>query len=45
MPEITPQNIGESLKGLRIADYYTSLLHVSGSDIGVNANNDNHLYG
>ena len=40
MPEITPQNIGESLKGLRIADYYTSLLHVSGSDIGVNANND-----
>ena len=27
--------IGESLKGLKIADYYSSLLHVSGADISV----------
>ena len=26
-------NKGESLKGLRIADYYSSLLHLSGFDI------------
>ncbi len=33
MADITPQNIGENLTGLRIADYYTSLLHVSGADV------------
>ena len=40
MAAITPENIGESLKRLRIADYYTSLLHVSGADLSVLPNND-----
>jgi len=39
-PPITPENIGESLKGLRIADYYTSLLHVSGADLTALPKND-----
>ena len=30
---VTPENVGESLNGQRIADYYTSLLHVSGADL------------
>ena len=40
IPPITPENIGESLKGLRIADYYTSLLHVSGADLTALPKND-----
>ena len=32
---VTPENVGESLERLRIADYYTSLLHVSGADLSV----------
>ncbi len=35
----TPENMGESLKGLRIADYFSSLLHVSGADISLLDNN------
>ena len=35
----TPENIGQSLQGLRIADYYSSLLHVSGADISLLDNN------
>jgi len=34
--------IGESLKGLRIADYYSSLLHVSGANISLLG--DNKIY-
>lgn len=40
IPPTTPENIGESLKGLRIADYYTSLFHVSGADISALPKND-----
>ena len=40
IPPITPENIGESLKGLRIADYYTSLFHVSGADLTALPKND-----
>tara|TARA_R110001599_G_scaffold48006_2_gene138621 strand:- start:6753 stop:9083 length:2331 start_codon:yes stop_codon:yes gene_type:complete len=37
---ITPENKGENLARLRIADYYTSLLHVSGADIEALPKND-----
>tara|TARA_R100001079_G_scaffold13203_1_gene6455 strand:+ start:18648 stop:21035 length:2388 start_codon:yes stop_codon:yes gene_type:complete len=37
---VTPENVGESLERLRIADYYTSLLHVSGADLSVLPKND-----
>ena len=40
IPPTTPENIGESLKGLRIADYYTSLFHVSGADLAALPTND-----